>query len=238
MKLKNIAPLLVLLLAVMSSCKKNYIIGGEPNSENLFKSSTTYEMLKSQTLYDTLIQVIDAAGLKDQINAAATTFYAPSDYSILRYLAARTLIVQKTDQYAKFGLDSLLHYITTNKNGTRDSLLMYQVKQSMDFKALVLIGPDGTKLPTGLNGDSVVLSFEYTKDGQQGYSDIISGAPQLQYFTQMWKPFKLGVDGTASEIPTATGVRTLCKTSFIPTKTGYVTALDNSHTFLFFGTKK
>ena len=238
MKPKYIAVCLLLLITGAAGCKKNYILGGEPNSKSTFKNSTTYDMLKSLPLYDTLIQVIDAAGLKDQINTASATFYAPSDYSILRYLSERTLIVQKTDQYAKFGLDSLLHYVRTNKNGTKDSLMMYQVKQSMDFKALTAIGPDGVKLPTALTGDSVVLSFEYTKDGQQGYSDIISGAPQLQYFTHMWKPFKLGVDGNASQIPTSVGVRTLCKTSFIATKTGYVTALDNSHTLLFFGTKK
>lgn len=239
MKIINIKTLLVVTVLAISSCKKNdYIKGGERTDINQYKGLTTYEMLKKLPLYDTLIMVIDSAGLKDQINAENTTFYAPSDQAILNYLAARTVAVQKINQYAKFALDSLMYYLKTNKNNTRDSLLMYRVNQRLDYNALRAIGAVGTKFPTGLAGDSVVISFEATRDANQGYNDILSTEPQLQYFTQMWKPYTLNTANPANKITSSIGVRTICKTSFITTKTGYVTALDNaSHTFLFWGTK-
>jgi hypothetical protein len=185
-----------------------------------------------------LVMVIDSAGLKDQINATNTTFYAPSDRAILNYLTSRTIQVQKVNQYAKFALDSLIYYLKTNKNNTRDSLLMYRISQKLDFNELKAIGSVGKKFTTGLAGDSVVVSFEATRDPNQGYNDILSSEPQLQYFTHMWKPYTLTTATPANRIPTSVGVRTICKTSFIPTKTGFVTALDNSsHVLFFYGTK-
>ena len=231
--------LLLGTLLVISSCSKNdYIKGGESTDITQYKGLTTYETLKSLPLYDTLVMVIDSAGFKDQINTMNTTFYAPSDKAILNYLQARTLAVQRINQNAKFALDSLMYYIRTNKDNTRDSLLMYRLNNNLDYNALKTIGSVGVKLPTGLTGDSVVVSYESTRDQNQGYNSILSTEPQLQYFTQMWKPYTLSSASPASGIPLSIGVRTICKTSFIATKTGYITALDNnSHTFLFYGTK-
>lgn len=239
MKNIHIKGLLAIVVLAICSCKKNdYIKGGEPTSINQYRKLTTYEMLKTLPLYDTLVMVIDSAGLKDQVNELNTTFYAPSDRAILNYLSARTLQVQKINQYAKFALDSLIYYLKTNKNNTRDSLLMYRLSQKLDFNALKAIGSVGKKLVTGLAGDSVVVSFEATRDPNQGYNDILSSEPQLQYFTHMWKPYNLTTATPASSIPTSVGVRTICKTSFILTKSGYVTALDNSsHVLFFYGTK-
>jgi hypothetical protein len=224
------------LLAITSCSKKDYIIGGEPQDANMFKQMSNYDVLKTMPLYDTFVQLIDAGGLKDQLNKANSTYFAPTDYSILAYLGARTAVVQKVDQYAKFGLDSLLYYISTNKNGTKDSLLMYQIGQPLWYDNIT---EPGTKYVTGLAGDTAVVSFEITTNTQQGYNPVVSTTPKLQYFTQMWKPYgPLTPNNPAKNIPNTVGVRTLCKTSFLATQNGWLNALEPSHVLFFYGTKK
>lgn len=144
--------------------------------------------------------------------------------------------MQKVNQYAKFGLDSLLHYVTNNINGTRDSLLMYQVASPLWYNGLT---EAGQKFKTELAGDTVVVSFEVTTNSQQGYTPNVSNPPRLQYFTHMWKPYVAITEGNqAKNIPNTVGVRTLSKTSCIATKNGVLNGLDPSHILFFYGTKR
>src|SRR5664279_1847558 len=116
-------------LCMLSACKKkDYITGGTTEDVNKYKNTTTYDLLKGNSLYDTLVQLIDAGGLKDKINEQGTTFFAPSDYSIYNYLNKRTLYVQQNiNQDEHFGLDSLVYYLQNNINGTKDSMLLYLI---------------------------------------------------------------------------------------------------------------
>ncbi|MBE7172664.1 MAG: fasciclin domain-containing protein [Williamsia sp.] len=224
------------LVSLLSACKKNYITGGIPEDVNIYKNTSTYDVLKSTALYDTLVQVIDAAGLKDKVNEQGTTFFAPSDYSILNYLSQRTIFVQNAyNQNAKFALDSLVYYVKNNVKGTRDSLLMYLVHQPLTYSALSSIG---ALYPTGLNGNTVAVSYEYTKDVTLGYSSLVSSVPQVVYFTQLWRSYTITPSTPASAIPLSVGVRTLCKTSGITTQNGIMNALENSHVLFFYGTKQ
>jgi hypothetical protein len=221
---------------MFSACKKDYITGGVTEDVNAYKKMTTYDVLKSSALYDTLVQVIDAGGLKDKINEQGTTFFAPSDYSILGYLVQRTIFVQENiNQDSQFGLDSLLYYVTNNTNGTRDSLLMYLVHQPLSYSVLT---NTGTLYPTELAGDTVAISYEYTKDGTLGYNGLVSSQPQVVYFTQLWYHYDLSNDNPASDIPLDIGVHTLCNTSGIITSNGIMNSLSNSHTLFFYNTKK
>ena len=238
MKINRETYLLPLLLMTLLSgaCKKDYITGGDVENANMYKNTTTYDYLASSPLYDTLIQVIDAAGFKDKINAANTTLFVPSDYSVYNYLSERTALVQATiSQDSVFGLDSLLYYMKSNVNNTRDSLLMYMVSQPLPYSSLT---DAGAYYATELPGDSMVVSYEYTRDGNLGYNGTVSTVPQVVYFTQMWYPYDLNDNNTAGDIPESVGVRTLVKNSGIQTQTGIVNALDNSHTLFFYGTKQ
>ena len=78
------------IVLLFGACKKDYITGGIKEDINQYKNITTYDFLKSSPLYDTLVQLIDTAGLKDKINEDGTTFFAPSDYSVYYYLSIRT----------------------------------------------------------------------------------------------------------------------------------------------------
>lgn len=219
-----------------ASCKKDYISGGEPENINQYKNTDTYDVLKANTLYDTLVKVIDAAGLKDKINSANSTFFAPSDYSIYSYLNYRTLELQSTvSQDAKFGLDSLVYYVANNIAGTKDSLLMYLIEKPLYFPDFTQIG---ASYQSALAGSKAVISFEETRDGGSGYTTLVSGVPRLLYFTQLWYPYEVDANHPAGSIPSSIGARTLVTTSGIITKNGYVNALNNYHVLFFYGTKQ
>jgi len=217
-----------------TACKKDYIVGGAAENTGAYSRTTTYDVLKSLPLYDTLVQLIDTAGIMDKVNEQGVTFFAPSDYSIYNYLNQRTIQVQNADPTARFALDSLFYYLRNNINGTRDSLLMYLVHQPLTYSVLT---NTGAFYPTELTGDTVIVSYEYTKDGNLGYNPLVSGVPQLVYFTQLWQPYALSDANPAGDITPDIGVHTLCTTSGVVTKTGMINALSNSHTLFFYGTR-
>lgn len=227
---------LALFMILSSACKKDYIIGGSPEDINRHVNTALYDVLRNDPLYDTLIQVIDAAGFKDRINEQDITFFAPSDYSIYGYLLARTLKVQATiSDTAKFGLDSLKYYMANNIDGTRDSLGMYLIKKRLTYDVLT---NTGAFYQTGLAGDSAIVSYEYKNNSQLGYNPVVSQTPRIVYFTHLWYPYDLSSGNPAADIPSNTGVHTLVKVSCIPTKTGIMNALENSHVLFFYGTKQ
>lgn len=231
----TLAVLLTTATAFFTACKKDYISGGAVQDVNVNANMPTYDVLKSNPLYDTLVQLIDAAGLKDRINEPNSTFFAPSDYSIRKYLELRTFAAQAVNQYAQFGMDSLVYYLKNNIRGTRDSLLLYLIHKPLTFSVL---SNTGALYPTALTGDTVIVSYEYTKDDKQGYNSVVSGIPQLVYFTQLWHHYEVSESTPAGKVPPDIGVHTLCKTSGINTQTGIMNALENSHTLFFYGTRQ
>lgn len=225
----------ILLISLLMSCNKEYISGGKIEDTGMYKNMLTYEVLQSEPLYDTLAQIIDAAGLKDQFNEQGTTFFAPSDYSIFRYLNERTLYVQATiNQNAKFGLDSLIYYLKNNINGTKDSMLMYLINKPLPYDILT---NTGALYSTRLTGKTAIVSYEFVRNGNLGYNPLVSSQPRLVYYTWLWYPYDLNDNNPAGSVPASIGVHTLCKTSGIITKNGIMNGLENSHTLFFYGTK-
>ncbi|MDQ2751890.1 MAG: hypothetical protein M3R72_02595 [Bacteroidota bacterium] len=244
-KIKVIA-LSIIIVACFAACSKNYITGGTTQNVNLYKSTSTYDVLTKFQEFDTLVQLIDAAGLKDKINEQGTTLFAISNQSVNFYLQLRTLYLQNTvDIYAKFDLDSLTYYLKNNINHTADSMSMYLVKTITTPQNLTGIG---TIYPTELAGDSAIISYEPTKDPNLGYSSIVSTAPRIVYFTQLWQHYNInGNDSTAADVPSSTGVHTLVSTSFLNTQNGVINVLtpgrSSSTTFIgttlfFYGTRQ
>ncbi len=243
--LVNLAAVFALAL-VFTACKKDYITGGTIENVNKSKDSTTYDVLNGNPSYDTLVQLINAAGLKDMINEQGTTFFAPSNFSILSYLNLRTVYVQTyINQDSTFDLDSLKYYLQNNINGTKDSLLMYMVHTPLPYSALT---NTGSIYPTGLPGDSVIVSYEYATDPDIGYynsnpnasssTPVVSTQPQVVYFTQLWYHYDLSDASPAGSVPLNIGVHDLVKTSGIVTQNGILNELDNSNALFFYGTKQ
>ena len=100
------------------ACKKDYLSGGTILNPNV--NLTTYDYLKTNPIFDTLVLLIDKAGLKDEINGDIT-FFAPTDYAIQSLINIRTLEIQikYNDENITYTIDSF------PVNELRDSLRSY-----------------------------------------------------------------------------------------------------------------
>ncbi|SEW38277.1 hypothetical protein [Chitinophaga arvensicola] len=110
---------ILLLTVLLAACKKDdHFIGGSVANDHT--DLTTYDYLKANPDFDTLILLIDKAGLKETINSDVT-FAAPTDYSIKLFLASRTKALQAAtnNENIKYTIDSL------KAPELRDSLLAY-----------------------------------------------------------------------------------------------------------------
>ncbi len=95
---------------------------------------------------------------------------------------------------------------------------------------------NGVVYPTGLPGDSAVVSYEYTNDPNLGYSPLVSSIPQVGYFTQLWGHVAPHI--VARNLLTNIAIHTLCQTSGIETTTGMLNVLVDGHTLFFYGTNQ
>lgn len=77
----------VFFIIIFASCKKDeYKNDGGVSSA--FVDMTTYDYLKSNPKFDSLVKVIDRAGLKDVVNGDVT-FFATTNYGIVDYIKAK-----------------------------------------------------------------------------------------------------------------------------------------------------
>lgn len=107
--MKKIFLSLTCVIVILFSCKRDdYLTGG--SRHNTRYNVTTYDFLKNQSsgLFDTLLILVDKAGLKDKLNQPGVTFFAPTDYAITNYLERRAAEVQRIDPLRKWTLDSLI----------------------------------------------------------------------------------------------------------------------------------
>jgi hypothetical protein len=218
--------LFAIITVVIASCKKdNYIVGGQ--LENTTTTLTTYDYLKSNRyqLFDTLLMVVDKAGLKDAINKPGITFYAPTDFSIKNYLQKKTLEAQKIDPFAQYNIDTLMKYDLAK---FKDSLNAYIIPATVKYSSLT---QNGVVFSTAKTGSKAVISYEETFDPNLGYTSAVSTAPRIEYY--IFIKGQLPAVVVASDIPDTVGVRVLCQTSGLSTATGQLNVLNNTHVLYF-----
>jgi hypothetical protein len=121
MKKKSSSYILFILFGalVFASCKKdNYKNDGGQSSPNV--NMTTYDFLKSNPLFDSLVRIIDRAGMKDAINGDIT-FFATTNYGSRDFVTARKVRngVITGDENMPYTIDSL------PVSEMKDSLKMY-----------------------------------------------------------------------------------------------------------------
>lgn len=216
---------LILTTSIFSCKNDDYRIGGELHDPNVKMS--TYDFLKSNKYgtFDTLILLIDKAGLKEKLNQSNQTFFAPTDYAINNYLLARTLRLQKVDPFKKWTLDSILKYDMAR---FADSLNIYFVNKN-------IVNDDLNKNGTifkNLKNNEVVVSYEETESTDMGNNSNSSLRPKVVYFTYLYQKLDPNFDVTQIQYPV--GTRTLVQTSNVRTTTGAVQVLSNNHTLFYF----
>lgn len=84
---KYIGICIVFCIVILASCKKDEY-KNDGGVSNAYVDMTTYDYLKSNPKFDSLVKVIDRAGLKDAVNGDVTLF-ATTNYGIVDYVRAK-----------------------------------------------------------------------------------------------------------------------------------------------------
>ena len=220
MKLKQqqwlIALVAMFLIIGFSACRKEgKITGGSITDAHV--NMTTYDYLKTNHLFDTLVLLIDKAGLKDTVNSAIT-FFAPTNYSIRALMDRRTDSIQTrdNDENIKYNLDSF------DVAELKDSLRAYMFKGSITRD---ILGPDNN-FYTNLIGQPFSVRLQESSDYT---SDIINTRPKYMYLIKIIN----GVDppdNTNVPLEDRDQIESL-QTTGILTTTGVLHVINNYHVF-------
>lgn len=199
--------LLGMSLAGLTACtEKDYITDGGLHTAK--SNLTTYDYLKNHPYhsFDTLVMAIDHFKLKDEVNRAGT-FFAPTDYSILRY-----------DFDGKIELESLFRRMTA------DSIRQYMFTERIQMSDFA---NDIPKIYKNQGNTRWQIAIGKERQTAQQWNQW-SGAPvDFFYLTR--------VRGTL-DVPAGSGddARSRCQTQGIETTTGMLHALENRHVFIRF----
>ncbi|WP_346318408.1 fasciclin domain-containing protein [Chitinophaga sp. YIM B06452] len=211
-----------LLIASFVSCKKDdYFIGGSLHNPQF--NGTTYEYLKTNPLFDTLLLLIDKTGLKDEVNAANTTFFAPTDYAIQRYVKD---IVQERKRLETGDENLVFEFSELNFAQLKDSLRAYIFGEKIERAGLNNVG----KYYTSKDGEQRHITL--WDDPTQDYSGSgLTNIPKYIYFTKVVGT--LDPEDNRSIPEEQRDMRMRCQTSGILTTNGVLHVLTNGHTFTF-----
>ncbi|MEZ2445554.1 hypothetical protein AB6805_27750 [Chitinophaga sp. RCC_12] len=207
---------ILMITLLFAACKKDdHFLGGSPTNDHT--DLTTYDYLKANPNFDTLILLIDKAGLKETINSDIT-FVAPTDYSIKQFLAVRTKLLQieLNDENVKYTIDSL------KAPELRDSLLAYAFAGKIVRADLSL---ESQVYKNKVNED---FAFKLTKT--DAFGNIFSGGVRYMALTKVING--LDPDPRPDDYPEEDrDMQYTLQTTGIITKTGVLHVLQNNHVF-------
>lgn len=218
---KIILPL-ICAIVIGISCKKNdYLTDSGIHSAITPLSNYDYLKANSYNLFDTLIMVIDRYKLKDEFNSANTVF-APTDYSIARYMTDRLNERLATSSTARYSLDTLFKYVNV------DSIRQYMFNAKITLPELQ---ENETQLYTSL-GQTRMGAFKELQLANQ-YTAQSNNRTYLLYLVRVRGA--LDVPGVLPPLGEA-DTRVLCQTTGILTSNGskVLHALSNQHVFIRF----
>jgi hypothetical protein len=207
------------------SCKKEYTIGGDTFNPKV--NMSTYDYLKTNHAFDTLVIMIDKMQLKAEVNSSGT-FFAMTNYAIHSFVKAKRdyLSIKTNDENLVFTFDSL------NFASLKDSVRAYMFKEKFTRDNLTLTGV----YATANDGEKRLINKRPTTDYT---SSIFTTDPQYIYLTKVVPlkpggPVPIDIAGVGQVDPKQL-LTTLCQTTGIITTTGILHVLNNNHTFTYFG---
>ncbi|PSL28173.1 hypothetical protein [Chitinophaga ginsengisoli] len=216
---------LILMTIVFFSCKKDYTIGGSITDPHV--NMTTYDYLKTNPLFDTLLLLIDRTGLKDEVNASGT-FFAITDYSIKNYITKKQedLRVKLNDENLVYTFDSINYAVM------KDSLRAYLFKDKITRDNTTEIGRFFKSNDGELRLVQLIPTTDYT-DGT-----VFTTKPKYIYLTKLIATehgYPVPTDSTGLPgLKEGQELQALCQTTGILTTTGVLHVLNNNHTFTYF----
>ncbi|SKC95128.1 hypothetical protein SAMN05660461_0246 [Chitinophaga ginsengisegetis] len=224
MKHKIYLSFIALVAVVLFSCKKEYTIGGSLHDPHV--NMTTYDYLKTNPLFDTVVLMIDKTGLKEEVNATGT-FFAITDYDLSNYINLRQELerTRRVDPNYIFTFDSLDFGVM------RDSLRAYLFKDLIPLDKATKTG----KLYKANDGELRLVQGIPSRDYTDG--SVFTQYPVYLYLTKLIAkpgyPVPVTDADLANTIPEQY-LQTRCQTTGILTTNGILHVLNNNHTFTYF----
>lgn len=210
--------ILLLFTGLIISCTNDdYLTDG--GKANPYVNMTTYDYLKSNPLFDTLVMAIDIAGLQDEVNAAGT-FYAPTNFSINEYIQDELALRKRLDADAVYTFDSIP--VTEF-----DSIRMYLFAETITRDSLVKEG----RVYTSMAG----IEFKLSKEPQDAYQDDLVIKPEYLFFIKKIGSYFDSYEDTVNDNVSTKekDERIRVQTSGIISTTGVIHVLQNNHKFIF-----
>ena len=226
MKLKyiyNTGMIMIVMLLVITSCKKDdYANDGGKILTNRV-NMTTYDYLKSNHKFDSLIKIIDKAGMKDQINGNIT-FFATTNYGAAEYVSAKKQqkIVQTGNENIKFSIADL------DPNELKDSLKMYMFEGKITRNQLNTDGRLFNCMLGPMNGITWLVKLRRSNN----YSQYLDYVEYLNFTKVIGTRDDLEAD-QASIPQDRRDISVDCQTSNIITTTGILHVTNNYHRLFF-----
>jgi hypothetical protein len=205
----------------LNSCKKSSYLtdGGLSNAKSPL---TTYEYLKQHKyhLFDTLIMVIDHYNLKNEVNGTAT-FFAPTNYSINRYLKIKRDSVRLINENNDYTITDMYKDITV------DSLRIYMSKSRVTLASTPM---EATVAPNSANTKTAVQRILQPKPSESWSSAPIYYLYYIRVRGSLDPP-----NATAQPNDPNVDLKAQCQTTDIePSSGGMLHVLSNNHTFIRF----
>jgi Fasciclin domain len=168
---------LITILFTFFSCEddKQYLIDGGVSDGHV--GTTTMAFFKSHYQLDTLALLIERAGLANQTNGE-TTFFAPTNLSIKRYVNRILADLRQTDPLAKYTLNDI----------PTDTLKKYMGGYIFPGKITREDMLQEGKIFTAINGEERRISLETVLE----YRDQLETYPKYVFYT-----YKIGNDWDA-----------------------------------------
>lgn len=213
---------LALLVVCWTSCESDDYLndGGQANP---YVDMTTYDFLKSHGKFDSLVAIIDRAGLKDLVNAPNTTFFASTDYSVAPYVSAKKQkkIIEVGNENIDFGIKDI-------PVSQLDSLKIYL------FDGKIVRENLQTEVQYVINKFGPIADVRFAAKLRRlvGYNDYLD---YVDYLNFTWVKGSLDTDAPQGQVipPSEQDFSYDCQTSGIITTTGVLHVLSDGHRLMF-----
>ncbi len=223
MRVRYIFFLMAVLLGItMASCENDDYANDGGKSQR-YVDMTTYDFLKSHGKFDSLVAIIDRAGLKDMVNEPNTTLYASTDYSVAPYVLAKKQkrVIETGNENIQFGINDI-------SIRELDSLKMYLFEGAHIREYLTRDNKYFTSRFGAMNNSRFLVKLRRVIE----YTDYVDYVDYVN-FTRVIGELDSELGPDAILLPQDVDMSYDCQTAGIITKTGVVNVLIDGHRLMF-----